>query len=43
MGVITGEVGEGKTVAAREEIEELDEKRDKLLYVRDETTGKRGI
>ena len=43
LGVITGEVGAGKTVAARAAIAALDQTRHTLLYLPDPTTGTRGI
>ena len=43
VGVITGEVGAGKTVAARAAIASLDQTRHTLTYLADPTTGTRGI
>ena len=43
VGVITGEVGAGKTVAARAAIAALDQTRHTLIYLADPTTGTRGI
>src|SRR5512142_2076294 len=43
LGVITGEVGAGKTVAARAAIAALDQTRHTLIYLPDPTTGTRGI
>ena len=43
LGVITGAVGAGKTVAARAAIAALDQTRHTLLYLPDPTTGTRGI
>jgi type II secretory pathway predicted ATPase ExeA len=43
VGVITGEVGSGKTVAARAAIAGLDQTRHTLIYLADPTTGTRGI
>lgn len=43
LGVITGEVGSGKTVSARAAIAALDQTRHTLLYLPDPTTGTRGI
>jgi type II secretory pathway predicted ATPase ExeA len=43
LGVVTGEVGVGKTVAARAAIAALDQTRHTLLYLPDPTTGTRGI
>lgn len=43
VGVITGEVGAGKTVAARAAIAGLDQTRYTLIYLADPTTGTRGI
>ena len=39
LGVITGEVGSGKTVAARAAIAALDQTRHTLIYLADPTTG----
>ena len=41
--MITGEVGAGKTVAARAAIAGLDQTRHTLIYLADPTTGTRGI
>ena len=41
--IITGEVGAGKTVAARAAITGLDQTRHTLIYLPDPTTGTRGI
>jgi type II secretory pathway predicted ATPase ExeA len=43
LGVITGEVGCGKTVAARAAIAGLDQTRHTLIYLANPTTGTRGI
>ena len=43
LGVITGEVGSGKTVSARAAIAGLDQTRHTLIYLADPTTGTRGI
>ena len=43
LAVITGEVGAGKTVAARAAIAGLDQTRHTLIYLADPTTGTRGI
>ena len=43
LGVITGEVGAGKTVAARAAIAALDQTRHTLIYLANPTTGTRGI
>jgi type II secretory pathway predicted ATPase ExeA len=43
VGVITGETGSGKTVAARAAIAALDQTRHTLIYLADPTTGTRGI
>ena len=43
LGVITGEVGSGKTASARAAIAALDQTRHTLLYLADPTTGTRGI
>jgi type II secretory pathway predicted ATPase ExeA len=43
LAVITGEVGSGKTVAARAAIAGLDQTRHTLIYLADPTTGTRGI
>ena len=43
LGVITGEVGSGKTVSARAAIAALDQTRHTLIYLADPTTGTRGI
>jgi type II secretory pathway predicted ATPase ExeA len=43
LGVITGEVGAGKTVAARAAVTALDQTRHTLIYLPDPTTGTRGI
>jgi len=43
VAVITGEVGAGKTVAARAAIAGLDQTRHTLIYLADPTTGTRGI
>jgi type II secretory pathway predicted ATPase ExeA len=43
LGVITGEVGSGKTAAARAAVTALDQTRHTLLYLPDPTTGTRGI
>src|SRR5262249_61263144 len=43
LGGITGEVGAGKTVAARAAIAALDQTRHTLIYLANPTTGARGI
>lgn len=43
LGVITGEVGAGKTVAARAAVAALDQTRHTLIYLANPTTGTRGI
>ena len=43
LGVITGEVGSGKTAAARAAVTALDQTRHTLIYQPDPTTGTRGI
>ena len=43
LGVITGEVGCGKTVAARAAVAALDQTRHTLIYLANPTTGTRGI
>ena len=43
LGVITGEVGAGKTVAARGATAALDQTRHTLIYLANPTTGARGI
>jgi type II secretory pathway predicted ATPase ExeA len=43
LGVITGEVGCGKTASARAAITALDQTRHTLIYLADPTTGTRGI
>jgi len=43
LGVITGEVGAGKTVAARAAIAALDQPRHTLIYLANPTTGTRGL
>jgi type II secretory pathway predicted ATPase ExeA len=43
LGVITGEVGAGKTVAARAAVASLDQTRHTLIYLANPTTGTRGI
>ena len=43
LGVITGEVGSGKTASARAAIAALDQTRHTLIYLPDPTTGTRGI
>ncbi|MGD0688127.1 MAG: AAA family ATPase [Streptosporangiaceae bacterium] len=43
LGVITGEVGAGKTAAARAAVTALDQTRHTLIYLPDPTTGIRGI
>lgn len=42
LGVITGEVGAGKTAAARAAVTALDQTRHTLIYLHDPTTGTRG-
>jgi len=43
LGVVTGEVGSGKTAAARAAVTALDQTRHTLVYLPDPTTGTRGI
>src|ERR1700730_11176347 len=43
LGVITGEVGSGKTAAARAAVTALDQTRHTLIYLSDPTTGTRGV
>ncbi|MDQ6753694.1 MAG: AAA family ATPase [Actinomycetota bacterium] len=43
MGVITGEVGAGKTVAARAALADLEPSRHQIIYISDPTIGMRGI
>ena len=43
LGVITGEVGAGKTVAARAAVAGLDQTRHTLIYLANPTTGTRGL
>jgi len=43
LGVITGEVGTGKTVAARAALAALDQTRHIIIYLPDPTVGVRGI
>ena len=43
LGVITGEVGSGKTAAARAAVTALDQTRHTLIYLPDPTTGTRGV
>jgi type II secretory pathway predicted ATPase ExeA len=43
LAVITGEVGSGKTAAARAAVTALDQTRHTLIYLPDPTTGTRGI
>lgn len=43
IGVITGEVGAGKTVAARAAVAKLDTSRHTLVYMANPTVGARGI
>jgi type II secretory pathway predicted ATPase ExeA len=43
LGVITGEVGAGKTVAARAAVAALDQTRHTLIYLANPTTGTRGL
>ncbi|MCU6480607.1 ExeA family protein [Arthrobacter sp. A2-55] len=43
MGVITGEVGAGKTVAARAALARLEPSRHQIIYIPDPTIGIRGI
>jgi type II secretory pathway predicted ATPase ExeA len=43
LGVVTGEVGAGKTVAARAAIAALDQTRHTLIYLANPTTGTRGL
>ncbi|MGH3504586.1 MAG: AAA family ATPase, partial [Nocardioidaceae bacterium] len=42
-GVITGEVGAGKTVAVRAALADLDPSRHQVIYIPDPTIGIRGI
>lgn len=43
LGVITGEVGAGKTVAVRAALAQLEPSRHQIIYVSDPTIGMRGI
>ncbi|GAB3570828.1 ExeA family protein [Spelaeicoccus albus] len=43
LGVITGEVGAGKTVAARAALDALEPARHQIIYIPDPTIGLRGI
>ena len=43
LGVLTGEVGAGKTVAARAAIAAIDQTRHTLIYLANPTTGTRGL
>lgn len=43
MGVITGEVGAGKTVAVRAALARLEASRHQVIYIADPTIGMRGI
>ena len=43
LGVVTGEVGAGKTVAARSALAALDQARHIVIYIPDPTVGVRGI
>jgi type II secretory pathway predicted ATPase ExeA len=43
LGVLTGEVGVGKTVAARAALDHVDRARHHLIYIPDPTVGARGI
>lgn len=43
LGVITGEVGAGKTVAVRAALERLEPSRHQIIYIPDPTIGMRGI
>ena len=43
IGVITGEVGAGKTVAVRAALDALDRSRHTVIYLPDPTVGVRGI
>ncbi|MDJ0358573.1 AAA family ATPase, partial [Paenarthrobacter sp. PH39-S1] len=43
MGVIAGEVGAGKTVAARAALAQLEPSRHQIIYIPDPTIGIRGI
>ena len=43
LGVITGEVGAGKTVAARAALAALDPTRHTLIYLANPTIGTRGL
>ena len=43
LGVLTGEVGSGKTVAARAAITAIDQTRHTLIYLANPTTGTRGL
>ena len=43
MGVVTGEVGAGKTVAVRAALAQLEASRHQVIYIADPTIGMRGI
>jgi type II secretory pathway predicted ATPase ExeA len=43
LGVLTGEVGAGKTVAARTALASVDQTRHTVIYLPDPTVGVRGI
>ncbi len=43
LGVITGEVGAGKTVAVRAALAQLEPSRHQIIYISDPTIGMRGI
>ncbi|WP_326965483.1 ExeA family protein [Arthrobacter sp. CG_A4] len=43
MGVVTGEVGAGKTVAVRAALAQLEASRHQIIYIADPTIGMRGI
>lgn len=43
LGVITGEVGAGKTVAVRAGLAQLEASRHQIIYIADPTVGMRGI
>jgi type II secretory pathway predicted ATPase ExeA len=43
IAILTGEVGAGKTVAARAVVESLDKTRHKIIYIGNPTMGQKGI
>jgi len=43
LGIITGEVGAGKTVAVRAGLAQLEASRHQVIYIADPTVGMRGI